>query len=287
VPFLLRGESGSGKNVLARWLWSQSVRSKGPFIGVNCASLSTELMNSTLFGHKKGAFPGATEDAPGVIASAEDGVLFLDEVTDLSSESQSRLLRFLNDRTYEPLGEAKQRKADVRVIAATNRPIEQQVRAGNFRQDLFFRLNVVTLQVPTLKERREDILALARFYLSRAATRQHRPEPELGARAERALTSYDWPGNLRELRNAMERALILCRGSTIGPDDLGIPIPPEAGDLAPAASVALGAEVSLESLEREHIARIAARAPTLETAARILGIDVTTLQRKRKRYRLS
>src|SRR5260221_4470943 len=160
------------------------------------------MMNSAIFGHKKDSFLGATEDAPGAIASAEGGVLFLDEVTDLSSESQSRLLRFLNDRTYQPLGEAKQRKADVRVIAATNRPIEQQVRAGNFRQDLFFRLNVVTLQVPPLRERREDILAHGRFYLQRAASRQHRPEPQLGARAERTLMSNDWPGNLRELRNA-------------------------------------------------------------------------------------
>jgi NtrC-family two-component system response regulator AlgB len=287
VPVLLRGESGTGKNVLARWLWSQSMRAKAPFVGVNCASLSTELMNSTLFGHRRGAFAWATEDSPGMVESAEGGILFLDEVSELSIESQSRLLRFLNDRTYEPVGEAKGRHADVRVIAASNRPIEQQVRAGRFREDLFFRLNVVTLQLPALRDRREDVQTLARFYLERAARRQHRTLPTFGARAERAIATYDWPGNLRELRNAVERAIILCPGPNIGPDDLVIPSSSEVGEPPPGTPVALGADVSLEALEREHIARVAARAPTLEAAARILGIDVTTLQRKRKRYGLA
>jgi NtrC-family two-component system response regulator AlgB len=287
VPVLLRGESGSGKNVLARWLWSHSLRAKAPFVGVNCASLSTDLMNSILFGHVKEAFPGATEDSSGKIESAEGGILFLDEVADLTLDSQSRLLRFLNDRTYERVGEAKERRGDVRVIVATNRPIEQQVRAGRFREDLLFRLNVVTLQLPAVRDRQEDVLTLARFYLHRAAQRQHRPPLTQGPRAERAIMSYDWPGNLRELRNAVERAIILCPGPTIAADDLGIPTPPDMGPPPSSAPVALGADISLESLEREHIARVAARAPTLETAARILGIDVTTLQRKRKRYGLA
>jgi len=287
VPILLRGESGTGKNVLAKWLWLQSARAKAPFVGVNCASLSTALMNSTIFGHKQGAFAAASEDAAGSIELAEGGVVFLDEVSDLSLESQSRLLRFLNDGTFERLGEVKQRRANVRVVAATNAPIEQHVRAGRFREDLFFRLNVLTLQVPPLRDRREDVISLAHYYLRRAAERQRRPEPAFGVRAERAMLAYDWPGNLRELKNAVERALILCPGSTIGPDDLGIPAPTEEGQPALDRPVALGADVSLEALEREHLARVAARAPTLESAARILGIDVTTLQRKRKRYRLA
>jgi NtrC-family two-component system response regulator AlgB len=286
VPVLLRGESGSGKNVLARWLWSRSLRAKAPFVVVNSASLSTDSANSILFGHVKQAFAGATEDASGKVESAEGGIILLDEVADLSMESQGRLLRFLNDRTYERVGEPMERRADVRVIAATNRPIEQHVKAGRFREDLLFRLNVVTLHLPALRERQEDLLALSRFYLQRAARRQHRPSPTLGTRAEHAILGYDWPGNLRELRNAVERAIILCPGPTIAADDLGIPTAPDSAPPT-SAPVALGADVSLESLEREHIARVAARAPTLETAARILGIDVTTLQRKRKRYGLA
>jgi NtrC-family two-component system response regulator AlgB len=287
VPVLLRGESGSGKNVLARWLWSCSARREAPFVGINCASVSPELMSATLFGHRKDAFAGASDDAPGTIEAAEGGILFLDEVSALSLDSQSRLLRFLDDRTYEPVGEAKGRSADVRIIAATNRPLEDLVRAGRFREDLFFRLNVLALQLPALRERKEDVLPLARFYLERGAKRQHRPEATLSARAERAIVAHDWPGNLRELRNAVERALILCPGPNIAAEDLGIPTPSEEGAPAPGTVVALGADVSLEALEREHIARVAARGPTLEAAARILGIDVTTLQRKRKRYGLA
>jgi NtrC-family two-component system response regulator AlgB len=289
VPVLLRGESGTGKNVMARWLWLHSPRSGGPFISVNCPALSTELMNSTLFGHKKGAFTGAVSDSPGKVQEAEGGTLFLDEVGDLSLDAQARLLRFVNDQTYERVGESHERRADVRLIAATNRPLEDEVRTGRFREDLLFRLNVVSLVMPPLRDRKEDLTALARHYLGRASARQHRSGLTLSEGAERAVRAYAWPGNLRELRNAIERAVILAPGSIIEPEDLGVPA---AAD-APAhggtsgADVALGADVSLEALEREHIARVIARAPTLEAAARILGIDSTTLQRKRKRYGLA
>jgi NtrC-family two-component system response regulator AlgB len=286
VPVLLRGESGTGKNVLARWLWQHGTRAEAPFVSVNCPALSSELMNSTLFGHKRGAFTGATNDSRGKVQEAEGGTLFLDEVGDLSLDAQARLLRFLNDRSYERVGEAIERHADVRLIAATNRNIEDEVRAGRFREDLLFRLNVVTLIAPPLRERRDDLDGLLRHYLARAAARQHRPAYELSEAAARAARAYAWPGNLRELRNAVERAVILAVGPKIEVDDLGIPTAPLATEGA-AEDVALGADVSLEALEREHIARVIAHAPTLDTAAKILGIDASTLQRKRKRYGLT
>jgi len=286
VPILLRGESGTGKNVLARWLWQHSARKDGPFASVNCPALQSELMNSTLFGHKRGAFTGATSDAAGKVQEAEGGTLFLDEVGDLSLDAQARLLRFLNDRSYERVGEARERHADVRLIAATNRNIEEEARAGRFREDLLFRLNVLTLALPPLRERAEDLLPLARHYLARAATRQHRPAFELSESALRAIAAYTWPGNLRELRNAVERAVILSPGPRIEVDDLGIPPAPSTAAGQPD-EVVVGADVSLDALEREHIARLIARAPTLEAAARTLGIDASTLQRKRKRYGLA
>ncbi len=285
VPILLRGESGTGKNVLARWLWQHGGRREAPFVSVNCPALSNELMNSTLFGHKRGAFTGATSDAAGKVQEAEGGTLFLDEVGDLSLDAQARLLRFLNDRSYERVGEASERHANVRLIAATNRNIEEQVRAGQFREDLLFRLNVLTLVLPPLRQRPEDLLPLARHYLSRAAARQRRAMFELSDDAVRAIHAYGWPGNLRELRNALERAVILSPGPRIEVDDLGIPAATERGGARD--DVVIGAELSLDALEREHIARIITRAPTLEAAARILGIDASTLQRKRKRYGLA
>lgn len=290
VPVLLRGESGTGKNVMARWLWKHSPRVSAPFISVNCPTLSTDLMNSALFGHKKGAFTGATADSPGKVQEAERGVLFMDEVGDLSPEAQSRLLRFLNDRTYERVGEARERQADVRLIAATNRPLEDEVRAGRFRDDLLFRLNVVGIVLPPLRARREDLGALARHYLERAKVRQHRPELAFSEAATSAIQAYAWPGNLRELRNGIERAVILSPGPHVEADDIGIPsapLPIESALVPSPSDVALGADVTLEALEREHIARVIARAPTMDGAARVLGIDVTTLNRKRKRYGLA
>jgi NtrC-family two-component system response regulator AlgB len=280
---LLRGESGTGKNVLARWIRDRSPRTRAPFVSVNCPALSAELMSSTLFGHKKGAFTGAVADGVGKVQEAEGGTLFLDEVGDLVADTQARLLRFLGDRSYERLGEPQERKADVRLIAATNRPLEEEVRSGRLREDLFFRLNVVTLTLPPLRDRREDALPLAQRYLRFFA--RGRPLA-FSADAEQAILGYAFPGNLRELRNAVERATILAAGPVIDPVDLGIP---GAASPAPSrgAAVALGADVTIDELEREHIARVVARAPTLEAAARTLGIDATTLQRKRKRYGLA
>jgi NtrC-family two-component system response regulator AlgB len=285
----LRGESGTGKNILARWLRAHSSRASAPFVSVNCPTLSGDLMISALFGHKKGAFTGAMADAAGKVQQAEGGTVFLDEVGDLTTEVQARLLRFLNDRSYERLGDPKERTANVRIIAATNRALEQDVKSGRFREDLLFRLNVVTLTLPSLRDRAEDVLALARHYLAFFEDRQGRPMRTFSPEAEHAMVSYPWPGNLRELRNAVERGTILAPASLIEADDLGIPrapSQPEAG-ISRSGPAVLGGDVSIEALEREHIARILARAASLESAARILGIDATTLQRKRKRYGLA
>jgi NtrC-family two-component system response regulator AlgB len=280
---LLRGESGTGKNILARWIRAHSRRDVRPFISVNCPTLSSDLMSSALFGHRKGAFTGAFADAVGKVQEAEGGTLFLDEVGDLSTDAQARLLRFLNDRTYERLGDAQERKADVRLIAATNRNLEADVQAGRFREDLFYRLNVVTLTMPPLRERPEDILPLARDHLRVFAQKQGREGLVYSDRAEAALQTHSWPGNLRELRNAIERAVILSPGPHVEPADLGLSTGPGEG---PPSGVSVGAAISIEALEREHIARVVLTSPTLEAAARTLGIDSTTLQRKRKRYGL-
>jgi len=280
---LLRGESGTGKNVLARWMRSQSRRADGPFVTVHCPLLSNELMSSVLFGHKKGAFTGAVVDAVGKVEEAKGGTLFLDEVGDLSADAQSRLLRFLNDRTYERVGEATERRADVRLIAATNRHLEDDVRKGRLREDLFFRLNVITLTVPSLRDRREDILPMAKHYLSFFERQQGRQHLWFSDTCEAAIDAHPWLGNLRELRNAVERAVILSPACVIEAADLGIGvINPQS-----ANQVRLGDDTSLERVEREHIAQVIARADSFEAAARILEIDVTTLQRKRKRYGLA
>lgn len=296
---LLRGESGTGKTVLARWMRLHSKRSDRPFVTVHCPMLASDLMSSTLFGHRKGAFTGAVSDAVGKVEAAEGGTLFLDEVADLTPDAQARLLRFLHDRTYERLGEVKERKAEVRLVAATNRPLEDEVKAGRFREDLFFRLNVITLILPPLRERQEDILPLALHYLRFFERRQGRHHLSFSSRCEEALVRYPWPGNLRELRNAVERALILSPSTIVEPQDLGLPFdvalvsPEHHTDWTTnamrgrALTPTLGEECSLEEIEREHIARVVTRASSFEAAARILGIDPTTLQRKRKRYGLA
>src|SRR5579875_1363437 len=252
---LLRGESGTGKNVLARWIRDRSRRAERPFVTVHCPMLSSDLMSSTLFGHCRGAFTGAVADAIGKVEEAEGGTLFLDEVGELSADAQARLLRFLNDRTYERLGDAKERRADVRILAATNRPLENEVKAGRFREDLFFRLNVITLTLPPLRDRLQDIVPLATHYLRFFERRQGRRPLAFSPRCQTALMSYSWPGNLRELRNAVERAAILAPNVVIEPEDLGL-APPSSG----SAAVLLGSDVSLEEIEREHIARVVLRA---------------------------
>ena len=283
---LLRGESGTGKNVFARWIRANGPRADAPFVSVNCPALSGDLMTSALFGHRKGAFTGAVSDVAGKVQEAEGGTLLLDEVGDLTADAQARLLRFLNDRTYERLGEARERQADVRLIAATNRDLDAEVRSGRFREDLYYRLNVVTLTLPALRERQEDVLLLAKHYLSVFGQRQRRPPLTFTPAAEHAMLTHRWPGNLRELRNAVERAVILAPHDVLDVSDLGLSAEFPDGADGGRSRARVGAPISLELLEREHIARIVAQSPSLEAAARVLDIDATTLQRKRKRYGL-
>ena len=281
---LLRGENGTGKGVLARTLHAWSRRAGGPFVTVNCPSLNPELLESDLFGHARGAFTGAVRDAAGKVAAAEGGTLFLDEVGDLPPMLQPKLLRFLQDRQYERVGESNTRLADVRLVAATNRDLEAMVGSGGFREDLLYRLNVVEMTLPPLRDR-SDVAELADHLLGFFARQSGRKLVGYTPEASEALARHAWPGNLRELRNAIERAAILAEGPEIGLADLPdrIQARPQEG---PDRAVELGRPVSLEALEAEHIRRVLAATPGREEAARILGIDPSTLYRKRKQYGL-
>jgi two-component system, NtrC family, response regulator AlgB len=279
APILLRGESGTGKGILARTAHAQSRRTGRPFVTVNCPTLSEELLASELFGHTKGAFTGAVRDQAGRVEAAEGGTLFLDEIGEISPGLQAKLLRFVQERQFERVGETRTRHADVRLVAASNRDLEVDVGAGRFREDLLFRLNVIEVRVPPLRERQEDIVSLARRFLGFFARAAARPTPELSPEVENALRAYPWPGNVRELRNAMERAVILWPARLLGPEALPERIVAHAANLP-----WLGGDFTLDEIEHEHIQRVLRRAPTLEDAARILGIDSSTLWRKRKKH---
>jgi two-component system, NtrC family, response regulator AlgB len=279
ISVLLLGENGTGKGVMARWLHAQSHRASGPFVVISCPTLSEELLASELFGHARGAFTGATRDREGRLEAAQGGTVFLDEVSEISPGLQAKLLRFLQEKQFERVGENRTRRADVRVVAATNRNLAEEVKAGRFREDLFFRLNVMPINLPPLRERREDIPRLSRRFLDFFARQARRPTPELSPSALGALLSYSWPGNIRELRNVLERAMILCPSQVIEPEAF-----PEQIACQVSAAPVLGGNYSLEQVEREHILRVLARTSTLEEAAHILGIDSSTLWRKRKKY---
>jgi len=279
APILLRGENGTGKGVLARAIHAQSPRASRPFVTVNCPTLSEELLASELFGHTRGAFTGAVRDQAGRVDAAEGGTLFLDEVGEISPGLQAKLLRFVQEKRFERVGENRTRSADVRLVAATNRDLDADVRAGRFREDLLFRLNVIEVRVPPLRERIEDIAHLARRFLAFFARKAGRAAPQLGGETEAALIAYAWPGNVRELRNTIERAVILWPSPVLGAEAL-----PEAIAAQTRGLARLGGDHTLEAIEREHVLRVLARAPSMEEAARILGIDSSTLWRKRKKY---
>jgi NtrC-family two-component system response regulator AlgB len=281
ATLLLRGESGTGKGVLARAVHAHSRRSGRPFVTVHCPSLSAELLESDLFGHVRGAFTGAVQDKEGKVAVAEGGTLFLDEVGDLPLTLQPKLLRFLQERAYERVGETHTRSGDVRLIAATNRDLDAEVAAGRFREDLLYRLNVIEVRLPPLRERRQDILPLAGQLLRFFAQQTGKTVSEFTPEAREALERHGWPGNLRELRNAVERGVILTAGSEVGLADL----PLQVGQPA-SPRVEVGGPVTLDQVEREHIRQILGRTPSLDEAARTLGIDPSTLYRKRKRFGL-
>lgn len=276
---LLRGESGTGKGVLARALHAQSARASHPFVTVNCPTLSEELLASELFGHTRGSFTGAVRDQPGRVEAAEGGTLFLDEVSEITPALQVKLLRFLQEKEFERVGENKTRRADVRVVAATNRDLEKAVQEGRFREDLLYRLNVVEVPIPPLRDRQEDILPLARRFLAFFARAANRPLMDLSKSAESVLLSYPWPGNIRELRNVIERATILWPAQIIEPQAL-----PERIVAHNEPGPRLGGDCTVEAIEREHILRVLARTKALDEAAAILGIDASTLWRKRRKY---
>ncbi len=271
---LITGENGTGKTVLARNLHKWSDRAAKPFATISCPSLSLELLESELFGHVKGAFTGAIRTMPGRIASTDGGTLFLDEIGDLPLALQAKLLRFLQEKTYEPVGDTVTRKANVRILAATNINLKDAVKSGKFREDLYYRLNVIPIEMPPLRERLADIEALAESYL--ITLRKQKPIRGFSPKALTKLQTYTWPGNLRELHNIIERAVILTQGPTIGPLELAIE--------SQISELTTGADQTLDEVEELHIRKILSSTRSMEQAAQILGIDTVTLWRKRKRY---
>jgi NtrC-family two-component system response regulator AlgB len=281
---LFRGESGTGKGILAHALHQRSPRRDHPFVTVNCPTLSEELLTSELFGHVKGAFTGAVRDQVGRVEAADGGTLFLDEIAEVSPNLQAKLLRFLQEKQFERLGDNHTRRADVRVVAATNRNLEDDVAHGRFREDLLYRLNVIEITVPPLRARRDDILRLARRFLAFFSVKSKRLPMTFSTSAEAALTGYPWPGNIRELRNVIERVAILWPAQVVEP--AAFPERVRATAVGQPA-LALGGDFSLEQIEREHIERVLARTTTAEEAANVLGIDASTLWRKRRKFEQS
>jgi NtrC-family two-component system response regulator AlgB len=277
---LLFGESGTGKTVIARAIHGWSPRSAKAMGVVACPAVPADLLESELFGHAKGSFTGAVRDYPGRIAACEGGTLFLDEIGDLAPSVQAKLLRVIQDKEYERLGESTARKADVRIIAATNADLEKRVTEGRFREDLFYRLNVISLTIPPLRDRREDIMPLANGFLSSFCRANHKTVLGFTEEAERSLTNHAWPGNLRELRNTIERAVILGSGDRIAASDLPTTIAPSVG------TPTIGDKVPLATIEELHIRGVLARTSSLQEAADILGIDQATLWRRRKAYEI-
>jgi NtrC-family two-component system response regulator AlgB len=276
---LIRGESGTGKSILARAIHHWSRRAGKSFSVVACPALSAELLESELFGHVKGAFTGALRDNPGRIAVSEGGTLLLDEIGDLPPRLQPKLLRFLQDRQYERVGDHVTRSANLRLLAATNLDLTQAVAAGRFREDLLYRLNVIQIDLPPLRSRLEDVPRLAERILAYFGAQNRKGPLRLTSEGLSALCRYLWPGNVRELRNVLERAAILSRGEMVGPDQLMIH--PTA---AVAALPRLGDAIPLERVEELHIRGVLAHTASIEEAARLLGMDTVTLWRRRKKY---
>jgi len=278
ATILLRGESGVGKTVIAKAIHAWSPRAAKPLAVVSCPSLSAELLESELFGHVKGAFTGAVRDNPGRIAACEGGTLFLDEIGDLPLSLQPKLLRFLQDHEYERLGEPWPRKANVRVITATNVDLEKAVAERRFREDLLYRLNVIQIEIPPLRVRPDDIPPLAERLLQFLGHNNHRRFLGFTDEALTVLRRYSWPGNVRELRNVIERIAILCPTERVGVEHLPVVLAQQE------ATPQLGDPISLEKLEELHIRRVLTAAKSLQEAAETLGIDQATLWRRRKHY---
>jgi NtrC-family two-component system response regulator AlgB len=285
ASILILGESGTGKSVAARAVHQKSHLADKPFVTVSCPSLSKELLQSELFGHVRGAFTGALKEHWGKVAAAEGGTLFLDEIGDLPVEIQPKLLRLLQEHEYERLGETATRLANVRVIAATNRDLKKRVTDGVFREDLFFRLNVITVEMPPLRSCPADLRRFAEHYAKHFAARCGRQFDGFTQEALASICSYSWPGNLRELRNAIERAVILGRQSQITAADLPAELrtsPRGAGGFTGQSS----GSMTLEQLQEQHIKRVLAQTRSAAEAAEILGVDTATVYRKIKKLGL-
>jgi transcriptional regulator with PAS, ATPase and Fis domain len=285
---LVTGESGVGKERVARLIHDSSRRSGGPFLAVNCGAISETLIESELFGHARGAFTGATHDRIGLFEAAQGGTLLLDEVGELPLPTQVKLLRVLQEREVRRVGENRNRQIDVRLVAATNRALADDVREKRFREDLLYRLKVVELRVPPLRERTSDILPLAGYLIAQIAERLGAPARTLTAEAADRLVAYAWPGNVRELHNAIERAIVVAQTPRIEVKDLPPEVRGEARSTPPTSSGASGAEFRrpLAEVEREHIlAVVAANDGNRLHAAADLGIGIATLYRRLKQYR--
>jgi DNA-binding NtrC family response regulator len=280
-PVLILGESGTGKELVARAIHAVSPRAKNKFTPVDCASLTSSLIESELFGHVRGAFTSATDAGLGLFASANGGTLFLDEIGELPVESQAKFLRAMQERVIRPVGSTREVPVDVRIISATNREIERRIKQGAFRQDLFFRLNVVQLRLPPLRERRGEIPLLVSHFLEKYAE-PSAPHRTVDASAMQLLMTYDWPGNVRELENVIHRAVVLGGKTILQPDDL----PPELQLLRPLSDNDTGEEsVCLDVLERRAILRaLKETSGDRAAASRLLGIGKTTLYRKIKEF---
>jgi len=273
---LITGETGTGKGLAAKAIHSQSRRCAGPYVVVNCGAIPEHLMETELFGHMKGAFTDAKETKKGRLELAHGGTLFLDEIGEIGMRMQIDLLRVLEDRVFYRVGGTQPMEADFRVVAATNRSLEQAIRDGRFREDLFYRLNVVGLTLPPLRQRKQDIPLLAEHFLHRYVQETHRPVDRISREALDEMMVYDWPGNVRELENAIERAVVVGKARQILPEDLPIVCRP---------TVAAARGVTLEDVEKEHIRQILNDQQwNVARSARALGIDRSTLYSKIKRY---
>jgi len=282
---LLTGESGTGKEVVARLIHRASPRAKGPFVGLNCAALPDTLLESELFGHEKGAFTGAVTARPGRLEQAAGGVLFLDEVAEMTPTVQAKLLRVLQEREFQRLGGTRPMKADVRIVAATNRDLERALAHGEFREDLYYRLHVFEIRLPALRQRRDDILPLANAFLEEIGATVGRKAAGISREATQALLSYDWPGNVRELRNALERATILCDGGLITLEHL--PIRASGPRLVSRTDAFPSEGVKLDTVERDLIVdALRAAENNRSRAARLLGITRSQLYTKLQKHRL-
>jgi DNA-binding NtrC family response regulator len=280
LPVLIHGETGSGKGVLARWLHDHGPRSEEPFVDLNCAGLSRDLLESELFGYEKGAFTGAVASKAGLLELAHRGTFFLDEIGDVDLAVQGKLLKVIEDLRFRRLGDVRDRRVDVRLIAATHRDLGRLVREGRFREDLLYRINAVTLVMPALRDRGPDILLLARALLGRVGAELGRPEVRLSPAAEDALSAHPWPGNVRQLRNSLERAVLLSPRATLDPEDV---IPPAS--TAPPTATPDAVPMSLQEAERRHIESVLrASGGVVPKAAEVLGLSRSALYERIRKH---